>query len=199
MSNEKPGGHGERSVAVGVLDMAVWDLVAKIADVPLYKLLADRFNGGSCDPDVAVYAAGGYYGPGKDEAALAEELKGYLDLGYSSVKIKIGGAPLPADQARIEAALDVVGRRRQAGGRRQRPLRSRPGPGLRERPRPLRPALVRGAGRPTRLRPNAAVAGAYPDPLATGENLFSMQDARNLRPLRRDAAGDATCCRWTRR
>jgi len=45
MRNEKPGGHGERSVAVGVLDMAVWDAVAKIAGVPLFRLLADRFRG----------------------------------------------------------------------------------------------------------------------------------------------------------
>ena len=42
MSNEKPGGHGERSVAVGTIDMAVWDAVAKIANKPLYQLLAER-------------------------------------------------------------------------------------------------------------------------------------------------------------
>jgi D(-)-tartrate dehydratase len=48
MTNEKPGGHGERSVAVGTIDMAVWDAVAKIAGRPLYRLLADRYNGGKC-------------------------------------------------------------------------------------------------------------------------------------------------------
>src|SRR5512133_2269385 len=42
MSNEKPGGHGERSVAVGTIDMAVWDAVAKIARKPLFRLLAER-------------------------------------------------------------------------------------------------------------------------------------------------------------
>src|SRR6202795_22445 len=52
MRNEKPGGHGERSVAVGVLDMAIWDAVAKIAGVPLYRLLADRFRGGVVDSKV---------------------------------------------------------------------------------------------------------------------------------------------------
>ncbi len=46
MSNEKPGGHGERSVAVGTIDMAVWDAVAKIAGMPLFRLLAD-----GCDLD----------------------------------------------------------------------------------------------------------------------------------------------------
>ena len=51
MANEKPGGHGERSVAVGVLDMALWDAVAKAEGVPLWKLLADRYNGGKADDD----------------------------------------------------------------------------------------------------------------------------------------------------
>src|SRR5215207_3772133 len=65
MSNEKPGGHGERSVAVGTIDMAVWDAVAKIAGKPLFRLLAER-HGLTADPRVFVYAAGGYYYPGKD-------------------------------------------------------------------------------------------------------------------------------------
>ena len=47
MANEKPGGHGERSVAVGVLDMAVWDAVAKIEQKPLYRLLGERYRGGA--------------------------------------------------------------------------------------------------------------------------------------------------------
>src|SRR5262249_55225091 len=58
MSNEKPGGHGERSVAVGTIDMAVWDAVAKIAEKPLFRLLAER-HGAKADPHIFVYAAGG--------------------------------------------------------------------------------------------------------------------------------------------
>ena len=57
MSNEKPGGHGERSVAVGTLDMAIWDAVAKIAGKPLFRLLAEM-KGREADPRVFVYAAG---------------------------------------------------------------------------------------------------------------------------------------------
>jgi L-alanine-DL-glutamate epimerase-like enolase superfamily enzyme len=101
MTNEKPGGHGERSVAVGVLDMAVWDTVAKVAGVPLYQLLADRYGDGKAEQKVFVYAAGGYYYPGKDLHALQTEIQSYLDQGYSSVKIKIGGLPLAADLLRI--------------------------------------------------------------------------------------------------
>src|ERR1044071_679684 len=104
MKNEKPGGHGERSVAVGTIDMAVWDAVAKIAGKPLFRLLAARY-GVEPDPRVFVYAAGGYYYPGKDNSALRAEMRGYLDRGYNVVKMKIGGAPIDEDRQRIGAAL----------------------------------------------------------------------------------------------
>src|ERR1700726_87277 len=93
MSNEKPGGHGERSVAVGTIDMAVWDAAAKIAGKPLFRLLAER-HGRTANPRVFVYAAGGYYYPGKDLSALRREMRGYLDRGYNVVKMKIGGVPI---------------------------------------------------------------------------------------------------------
>lgn len=92
MTNEKPGGHGERSVAVGTIDMAIWDAVAKIEEKPLYQLLSERYGDGHPDDKVFVYAAGGYYQPGKDDTMLQNELKGYLDLGYSVVKMKIGNS-----------------------------------------------------------------------------------------------------------
>ncbi len=109
MTNEKPGGHGERSVAVGTIDMAVWDAVAKIAGVPLWRLLADRYRGGVADESVWVYAAGGYYYPGKDHGQLQDEMRGYLDRGYTVVKMKIGAVPVAQDLERIEAVIDVVG------------------------------------------------------------------------------------------
>jgi L-alanine-DL-glutamate epimerase-like enolase superfamily enzyme len=109
MAGEKPGGHDERAVAVGTLDMALWDLVGKRAGPPLYRVLADRYNGGVADARVAVYAAGGYYQPGKDARALQDELRGDRDLGYTAVKLKIGGAPLADDLRRIAAALAVDG------------------------------------------------------------------------------------------
>src|ERR1700716_243607 len=112
MSNEKPGGHGERSVAVGTIDMAVWDAVAKIAGKPLFRLLAAR-HGRSANPRVFVYAAGGYYYPGKDLSMLRGEMRGYLDRGYNVVKMKIGGAPIAEDRMRIEAVLEEIGSRGQ--------------------------------------------------------------------------------------
>src|SRR6202008_2387392 len=81
MKNEKPGAPGERSAAVGTIDMAVWDAVAKIAGKPLFRLLAER-HGCEANPRVFVYAAGGYYYPGKNLAALREGMRSYVDRGY---------------------------------------------------------------------------------------------------------------------
>ena len=103
MKNEKPGGHGERSVAVGTIDMAVWDAVSKIAGKPLFRLLAER-HGREANPRVFVYAAGGYYYPGKGIEALREEMRSYLDRGYTVVKMKIGNS-IEEDQPRIEGVL----------------------------------------------------------------------------------------------
>src|SRR3546814_15835253 len=89
--------------------MAVWDAVAKIAGVPLYRHLADTEGDGTVDDSVFVYAAGGYYYPGKDNTALQEEMRRYRGMGYEVVKMKIGGAPLEDDIARIEAVLEVAG------------------------------------------------------------------------------------------
>ena len=51
-------------------------------------------HGRTADPRVFVYAAGGYYYPGKDDSALRAEMRGYLKRGYTVVKMKIGGAPI---------------------------------------------------------------------------------------------------------
>jgi len=180
MRNEKPGGHGERSVAVGVLDMAVWDAVAKIAGLPLFRLLANRFRGGIFDDKVFVYAAGGYYYPEKDLSALQSEMQGYLDLGYSTVKIKIGGAPLSEDLRRIEAVLKILKTSDQlavdANGR----FDLEDAIAYARALAPYRLRWYEEPGDPLDFELQAELANHYPEPMATGENLFSMQDARNL-------------------
>jgi D(-)-tartrate dehydratase len=180
MRNEKPGGHGERSVAVGVLDMAVWDAVAKIAGMPLYRLLADRYRTGVVEAKVFVYAAGGYYYPHKDGSALQDEMRKYLDLGYSVVKMKIGGAPLDEDLRRIESVLKILRSADQlavdANGRFDLDTALAYAHAL--RPYGLR--WFEEPGDPLDFELQAALADRYPGPMATGENLFSVQDARNL-------------------
>jgi D(-)-tartrate dehydratase len=178
--NEKPGGHGERSVAIGTIDMAVWDAAAKIAGMPLFRLLAERYGDAEAEPRVFVYAAGGYYYPGKDVAQLKAEMQSYLDRGYTVVKMKIGGVALADDLKRIEAVLRILPKGASlavdANGRFD-----------------LATAIAYGralsaydlfwyeeAGDPLDFELQARLAEHYAKPMATGENLFSMQDARNL-------------------
>lgn len=179
MTNEKPGGHGERSVAVGTIDMAVWDAVSKIAGKPLFRLLAEN-AGRKADPKVFVYAAGGYYYPGKDNTALRQEMRGYLDRGYNVVKMKIGGASVDEDARRIEAVLEEIGPDAQlavdANGRFNLEAAISYAKMLREFPL----FWYEEAGDPLDYQLQAALAEFYPGAMATGENLFSMQDARNL-------------------
>jgi D(-)-tartrate dehydratase len=187
MANEKPGGHGERSVAVGVIDMAVWDAVAKIEGKPLCQLLAERFGRGTPEKDVFVYSAGGYYYPGKGLEELRREMTVYFDLGYSVVKMKIGAEPLRNDLARIEAVLKLIEKRMGA---------SSPGQHLAvdangrfdlatsleyaKAIEPLGLFWYEEAGDPLDYALQAELARCYKGPLATGENLFSHQDTANL-------------------
>jgi L-alanine-DL-glutamate epimerase-like enolase superfamily enzyme len=180
MKNEKPGGHGERSVAVGALDMAVWDAVAKIEGKPLYRLLAERYRGGAADKSVWVYAAGGYYYPGKDHQKLQDEMRGYLDMGYEVVKMKIGAVPLKEDLARIEAVLRVTGDGAKlavdANGR----FDAQTALAYAKALRGYNLFWFEEAGDPLDFSLQASLAEHYDPPMATGENLFSHQDARNL-------------------
>ncbi len=179
LQNEKPGGHGERSVAVGIIDMAVWDVLAKAFEVPLAVLLAQR-HGGTPSDRVSVYAAGGYYYPDEGIETLKTEMRGYLDRGYTSVKMKIGGASLDDDLRRIDAVLSVVGD----------PGRLAVDANARfdidqalEYSSALQPLGLRWFEEPVDpldFASLAVVADAYSRPLATGENLFSTIDATNL-------------------
>jgi D(-)-tartrate dehydratase len=180
MTNEKPGGHGERSVAVGTIDMAVWDAVAKIEERPLFQLLAERHGNGVAKRDVFVYAAGGYYWPGQGLDGLEREMRSYLERGYSVVKMKIGGAPLGADRERIEAVLRLLapGQRLAVDANGRFDLKTAV-----EYAKALSDYDLfwyEEAGDPLDFALQAELANHYPGPMATGENLFSMQDARNL-------------------
>lgn len=180
MRGEKPGGHGDRAVAVGTLDMALWDLAAKLADEPLYALLARRDGGSTAQPSVWVYAAGGYYAPGKTDADLAEEMRGYLDQGYAAVKMKIGASSLDDDKRRIEAVLDVTGAGEalavDANGR----FDEATAIAYAEALEPYGLRWYEEPGDPLDFRLQQAVSKRCKTPIATGENIFSAPDAANL-------------------
>jgi L-alanine-DL-glutamate epimerase-like enolase superfamily enzyme len=180
MQREKPGGHTERSVAVGTIEVACWDAVAKIADKPLHAVLADKFNGGNVITKVPCYVGGGWYAPGKGIRDLQDEIRMRLDEGYTTMKIKVGGAPVPEDVKRVEAGIEVVGASDRlavdanAGFNRARAL---------QYAQALKPFKLRWFEEPTDPLDYALladVASIYDSPIGTGENLFSTQDVENL-------------------
>jgi L-alanine-DL-glutamate epimerase-like enolase superfamily enzyme len=180
MQREKPGGHTERSVAIGTIEVAVWDAVAKIAGKPLHVVLAERYNGGKVLDKVQCYVGGGWYAPDKGIKELQDEIRARLDEGYTTMKIKVGGAPIPEDVKRVEAALAIVGSSDRlavdanAGFNRARAL---------SYAQALKPFKLRWFEEPTDPLDYALladVASIYDSSIGTGENLFSTQDIENL-------------------
>lgn len=179
LTDEKPGGHGDRAVAAAALELACWDLNAKLRDEPACLTIA-RHVGREPAPSVPVYAAGGYYYARGGVDQLRREVRGYLDAGYDAVKIKIGGAALGEDLARIEAVIDIVGDAGRvavdANGRFDRAEATRWAAAL--EPYGLR--WYEEPGDPLDYALNRAVTDCYPGAVATGENLFSVPDVTNL-------------------
>lgn len=179
LRDEKPGGHGDRAGAAAALELACWDLAAKLNDEPAYATIARRY-GRQPTPSVPVYAAGGYYYPDRGIDSLRDEMRGYLDLGYEAVKVKIGGAARGDDLARIEAVIDVVGGGGRvavdANGRFDRATATQWAAAV--TPYGLR--WYEEPGDPLDFELNRAVADCYDGTLATGENLFSVPDVTNL-------------------
>jgi len=180
MSNEKPGGHGDRAVAAGAIDMAVWDLIAKIEGVPLWRVLSDRYNDGRHESEVLVYSGGGYYYPDDEKAGLVAEMERTRALGYRLCKMKIGGADLETDRKRIEWALSVVGDGQNlavdANGRFELEEALSYGRMVEE----YNLCWFEEPVDPLDYQAHAVLAETLHVPLATGENLFSTHDFRNL-------------------
>ena len=180
MRREKAGGHSERSIAIGAIEVALWDAVAKIADKPLHALLAERFNGGKVPAKVFCYVGGGWYWPGQSIKDLQDEMRRHLGAGYAMVKMKVGGLPLAEDLRRLEAVLEVVG----SGDRlavdanckfdRDEALR------YAKALAPFRLRWFEEPCDPLDFALFAELAEVYDQPLATGENLYSTQDVENL-------------------
>jgi D-arabinonate dehydratase len=89
--------------AIGALDIALWDIIAKAAGQPLYQLL------GGYNDQVPAYASGGYYREGKGLKGLAAEMERYMDMGFTSMKMKIGRADPRQDAERVRVARETVG------------------------------------------------------------------------------------------
>ena len=179
MKREKAGAHSERSIAIGTIEVAVWDALAKIADKPLHVLLAERFNGGKMPAKVFCYVGGGWYWPGQTIADLQDEMRRHRAAGYSMVKMKVGGLPLDEDLRRLQAVLEVIGDGQLAVDANCKFERAE---ALRYA-KALAPFNLRWFEEPCDpldLALFAEIASIYAPPLATGENLYSTQDVENL-------------------
>lgn len=180
MSNEKPGGHGDRAFAAGGIDMAVWDIVAKIEGKPLWRVLSERFNGGKYDERVLVYSGGGYYYPGKEREGLQDEMRKARDLGYRLLKMKIGGVPLADDLKRIEWVIEIAGGGANVAVDANGNLDLDTALAYARAMEPYGLSWFEEPVDPLDYRAHAVICDSSDVPIATGENLFSMQDFRNL-------------------
>lgn len=180
MRNEKPGGHGDRAAAVAAIELALWDLNAKLRDEPACRTIARHFGRAPAD-GVQVYAAGGYYYPDENGTRrLQEELRGYREQGFGAFKIKIGGVPLAQDMERVEVALEIARDGRNlavdANGRFDLDTTL----AYAERLEPLGLRWYEEAGDPLDFDLNRRLVEHYDGCVATGENLFSRADVKNL-------------------
>ncbi len=180
MRREKAGGHSERSIAIGTIEVAVWDAVAKIAEKPLHVVLAERFNGGRIAEKVFCYVGGGWYWPGQTIKDLQDEMKRHLDAGYTQVKTKIGGLPLEQDLRRVEAVLEVMGSGDKLAVDANCKFDRDGALAYAKALAPLKLRWFEEPCDPLDFALTAEIASVYAPPLATGENLFSTQDVENL-------------------
>ncbi|EJN60815.1 mandelate racemase/muconate lactonizing enzyme family protein [Halogranum rubrum] len=89
--------------AISCIDTALWDIKAKDADQPLYKLL------GAYSDEVAAYASGGYYREGKGLEGLRDEMQRYVDRGHDTMKIKVGRLSVEEEVERVRVARETIG------------------------------------------------------------------------------------------
>jgi D(-)-tartrate dehydratase len=192
MQREKSGGHSERSIAIGTIEVAVWDAVAKIAGKPLHHVLAERYNGGKVADKVFCYVGGGWYAPGQTVRDLQGEMRRHLDAGYTMVKMKVGGLPLAEDVRRVEAVKATLPACAQLAVDANSKFGRDEALAYAKALAPFQLRWFEEPCDPLDFALLAEIASHYEPPLATGENLFSTQDVENLarfgglRPQRND-------------
>ena len=185
MRGEKQGGHGERPGAVGLLDAALWDLRAKQQGLPLWQCLREAMGhmgtpaAAATPPRIATYASCGHFTDNPDPQALRDEVAQCLAWGYTTVKIKLSGRDARLDAQRIQSALnaglsaaqlavDLNGQWDASCTDVLTVLAAQPLAWVEEPTPPLDCFAL------------AAFCKAHSGAVATGENLFSADDATNL-------------------
>jgi L-alanine-DL-glutamate epimerase-like enolase superfamily enzyme len=180
MQREKSGGHSERSIPIGTIEVAVWDAVAKIEDKPLHRLLAERYNNGKTADKVFCYVGGGWYIPGGTVKDLLDEMKRHLDDGYTMLKMKVGGMSLADDVKRVNAVKDMLPKGAQLAVDANSKFTRDEALAYARALAPFKLRWYEEPCDPLDFASLAEIASVYPEPLSTGENLFSTQDVENL-------------------
>ena len=180
MQREKSGGHSERSIAIGTIEVAVWDAIAKIAGKPLHRVLADRYNAGRIATKVFCYVGGGWYAPGQTVKDLQDERRRHLDAGYTMVKMKVGGLPLAEDLHRVEAVKAILPGNAQLAVDANSKFDRDQALAYAKALAPFQLRWFEEPCDPLDFALLAEIASQYDPPLSTGENLFSTQDVENL-------------------
>ena len=180
MQREKSGGHSERSIAIGTIEVAVWDAVAKIEGKPLHRVLADRYNAGRIATKVFCYVGGGWYAPGQTVKDLQDEMRRHLDAGYTMVKMKVGGLPLAEDLHRVEAVKAILPGNAQLAVDANSKFDRDQALAYAKALAPFQLRWFEEPCDPLDFALLAEIASQYDPPLSTGENLFSTQDVENL-------------------
>ncbi len=180
MVGEKPGGDMERSVAIGTIETAVWDAMAKIAERPLHRLLAGRYGDGSSPSRMFCYVGGGWYKPDETPESLKAEMQGYLDAGYTMVKTKVGGLSLDEDRRRIDTILSILDSPSNLAVDANCGMAPSTALAYAESFRDLGLAWFEEPAHPIDFEATRSFVKTYGHAVATGENLFSIADVRNL-------------------
>jgi len=177
---EKPGGDAERSVPIGTIETAIWDALAKVLERPLWHLLAERYAPGRALKKVPCYVGGGWYQPGGGIASLQDEIKTRLADGYTQMKIKVGGAAIPDDLKRIEAALTLMGSAKNLAVDANAAFARDTAFAYAKALAPYGLRWFEEPCPPHDYKLFAELAAAYAPALATGENLYCLPDVENL-------------------
>jgi D(-)-tartrate dehydratase len=173
MANEKGGGHGERPGAVALIEAAAWDLRAKTQKLPLWRSIADYYGTKDAAASITVYASCGHF---RTDDVLTDEVHRAIGAGYRCVKIKVAGQ-VDSDMKRLEraaAALDPTAQWAVDVNGALSELK------WFEAMEPFKLAWIEEPAPPLDFEFLKRCAETSSTPLATGENLFSFDDARNL-------------------
>lgn len=173
-SPKMSGRRGYETRALSSIDIALWDIKAKLAGLPLYRML------GGFRTNIPIYIAGGYYEKGKETKNLQEEMASYVELGAKAVKMKVGAVPIAEDIARIKAVREAIGP--DIGLLLDANCAYRAYDAIRfaKRAEEYDPFWFEEAVQPDDYDGFAKIAAATTIPLATGENEYTKHGFRDL-------------------